>query len=190
MSANPSGFFRERLLDALTRRRADVSESTEVYLVHLLTKFVHITGDETLNPPLVQRLADALEELIRVGDGFLVDLEDHVAPAQARLGGGAPGLDGGDQHALGALETQLLRDLGGEVLDAHADLCKENGVEMPATLVIEKAEEVGSHQLSGAMMDPKGIFELFEDPEKLGMPYHAKCDYDAVYFMTSKSHIA
>ena len=67
-----------------------------------------------------------------------------------------------------------------------ADLCKEQGVEMPATLVIEKAEEVGGHQLSGAMMDPTGINELFDDPEKLGMPFHARCDYDAVYFLTSK----
>ncbi len=67
-----------------------------------------------------------------------------------------------------------------------ADLCKEQGVEMPATLVIEKAEEIGGHQLSGAMMDPTGINELFDDPEKLGMPFHARCDYDAVYFLTSK----
>ena len=67
-----------------------------------------------------------------------------------------------------------------------ADLCKERGVEMPAVLVIEKAEEVGGHQLSGAMMDPRAINELFEDPEKLGMPYHARCDYDAVYWLSKK----
>ncbi|MBW2281209.1 MAG: NAD(P)/FAD-dependent oxidoreductase, partial [Deltaproteobacteria bacterium] len=70
-----------------------------------------------------------------------------------------------------------------------ADLCKEQGVEMPATLVIEKAEEIGGHQLSGAMMDARAIDELFDDPVKEGMPFEAKCDYDAVYFLTSKRAI-
>jgi hypothetical protein len=61
LSASPSSFFRERLLHALTRRHATISESTEVYLVHLLTGFVHVTEDEALEQPLVQRLAEALE---------------------------------------------------------------------------------------------------------------------------------
>jgi hypothetical protein len=38
-----------------------ISTSTEVYLVHLLTGFVHVTADAALGQPLVQRLAEALE---------------------------------------------------------------------------------------------------------------------------------
>lgn len=61
LSADPSGFFRERLVSALGRRNVTVSEDTEVYLVHLLTGFVHVTADEAIGQPLVERLAEALE---------------------------------------------------------------------------------------------------------------------------------
>ncbi|RLB49016.1 MAG: hypothetical protein DRJ42_21965 [Deltaproteobacteria bacterium] len=61
LSADPSGFFRERLVSALGRRNVRVSEGTEVYLVHLLTGFVHVSADEALGQPLVERLAEALE---------------------------------------------------------------------------------------------------------------------------------
>ena len=33
------------------------------------------------------------------------------------------------------------------------DLCKEKGIDPPAMLVIEKASEIGEHQLSGAVMN-------------------------------------
>jgi len=61
LSANPTGFFRERLLEALTRRHVSVSESTEVYLVHLLAGFVTTSADDALERPLVEHLARALE---------------------------------------------------------------------------------------------------------------------------------
>ena len=51
-------------------------------------------------------------------------------------------------------------------------LCKEQNVEVPAILVIEKAPEVGAHQLSGAMMDPIALAELIPDFEEPGFPYH------------------
>ena len=34
-----------------------------------------------------------------------------------------------------------------------ADLCKAANVEAPAMLVIEKASDIGGHQLSGAVID-------------------------------------
>jgi hypothetical protein len=61
LSADPTGFFHERLREALERRHMNLSEPTEVYLVHLLTGFVHITADEALERPLVERMAHALE---------------------------------------------------------------------------------------------------------------------------------
>jgi electron-transferring-flavoprotein dehydrogenase len=67
-----------------------------------------------------------------------------------------------------------------------ADLCRERGVEPPAMLVIEKASELGEHQLSGAVMDPKGIAELIPDWRAKGFPIHHECTWDAMYWLTSK----
>ena len=65
-----------------------------------------------------------------------------------------------------------------------ADLCKERGVEMPAVLVIEKAEEVGGHQLSGAMMDPLALGELIPDYVEQGFPHHYQCTKDYLWVLT------
>jgi electron-transferring-flavoprotein dehydrogenase len=43
------------------------------------------------------------------------------------------------------------------------DLCKARNIEPPSMLVIEKASALGEHQLSGAVMDPRGIEELIPD---------------------------
>ena len=63
-------------------------------------------------------------------------------------------------------------------------LCQERGQELPAILVIEKAAEVGGHQLSGAMMDPLALAELIPDFEEQGFPYHYRCTEDAVWVLT------
>lgn len=60
MTGDMTGFFRDRLAVALTRRSVRVSELTEVYLVHLLASFVHASPEKALNEPLVHRMADAL----------------------------------------------------------------------------------------------------------------------------------
>ena len=65
-----------------------------------------------------------------------------------------------------------------------AQLCREQNVEMPAILVIEKGPEVGAHQLSGAMMDPLALSELIPDFEEQGFPYHYRCTKDAVWVLT------
>ena len=65
-----------------------------------------------------------------------------------------------------------------------AQLCREQNVELPAILVIEKAPEVGAHQLSGAMMDPLALSELIPDFEEQGFPYSYRCTKDAVWVLT------
>ena len=59
-----------------------------------------------------------------------------------------------DAHERERLETDLLFVGAGPATLACAiriaDLCKLRGVEPPSMLVIEKAAEVGAHQLSGA----------------------------------------
>ena len=65
------------------------------------------------------------------------------------------------------------------------DLCKEKGIEPPSMLVIEKAAELGEHQLSGAVMKPTAIEELVPDYREKGFPFHYECTKDAVYFLTA-----
>src|SRR5215510_6760038 len=64
---------------------------------------------------------------------------------------------------------------------AHPDrqLSKEN------IYVLEKAREVGQHQLSGALLDARAIRELLPDFEK-DAPLDAKVVKEAVYFLTEK----
>ena len=67
-----------------------------------------------------------------------------------------------------------------------ADLCEVQGVEPPMMLIVEKASEVGEHQLSGAVMDPRGIEELVPDYREKGFPIHHEVDWDAMYWLTSR----
>ncbi len=52
-----------------------------------------------------------------------------------------------------------------------------------AVLVLEKAEEVGLHILSGAVMDPRGIAELFPDWKERGCPIESEVRFDCVDFL-------
>jgi len=67
-----------------------------------------------------------------------------------------------------------------------ADRCRQEGLEMPAVLVIEKASEIGGHQLSGAVMDPRGIAELMPDYMERGFPLQHEVTKEYVYFFTRK----
>ncbi len=67
-----------------------------------------------------------------------------------------------------------------------ADRCNAQGLETPAMLVIEKASEIGEHQLSGAVMDPQGIRELAPKFQEQGFPIHHEVTWDAMYWMTPK----
>jgi electron-transferring-flavoprotein dehydrogenase len=50
--------------------------------------------------------------------------------------------------------------------------------------VLEKAREIGAHQLSGAVMDPRGLAELVPDWEKTA-PLEAPVTDDAAFVLTS-----
>jgi len=52
--------------------------------------------------------------------------------------------------------------------------------------VLEKADELGMHSLSGAVMDPKGLRELVPDFEKESAPLEAGVEDDAAFFFTEK----
>ncbi|HEX3377652.1 MAG TPA: electron transfer flavoprotein-ubiquinone oxidoreductase [Candidatus Acidoferrales bacterium] len=52
--------------------------------------------------------------------------------------------------------------------------------------VLEKAREIGAHQLSGAVMDPRGLAELVPDWENTA-PLESPVTDDAAYVLTSSS---
>ncbi|HYP25673.1 MAG TPA: electron transfer flavoprotein-ubiquinone oxidoreductase [Blastocatellia bacterium] len=56
--------------------------------------------------------------------------------------------------------------------------------------VIEKASEVGAHQLSGAVLDPISLRELMPDFEKEGAPFEAPVGDEKLYFLTEKGKIS
>ena len=62
-----------------------------------------------------------------------------------------------------------------------------DSVEMPEILIIEKGAYVGAHSLSGAVMDPRGILELFPDFKKDCRPAEAPVGADSVYYLTGRS---
>lgn len=64
-------------------------------------------------------------------------------------------------------------------------LVAERGAEI-SVCVLEKGSEVGAHIISGAVMDPIAMNELFPDWEKLGAPLHTKVTEDRFLFLTER----
>jgi len=60
-------------------------------------------------------------------------------------------------------------------------LAKEKGKELEVAL-IEKGAEIGSHALSGAVMNPIALKELFADYSEKGCPIEATVRNDEFYF--------
>jgi electron-transferring-flavoprotein dehydrogenase len=51
--------------------------------------------------------------------------------------------------------------------------------------VLEKSREIGSHIISGAVMDPRGLSELIPDWQTRGAPVESPVTRDDVYYLTS-----
>ena len=56
-------------------------------------------------------------------------------------------------------------------------------------LVIDKARAIGDHGISGAVMDPRSMRELFGDFLAAGCPVESEVTSDALWFMTGGGHI-
>ncbi len=67
-------------------------------------------------------------------------------------------------------------------------LCAEHGKEY-SVCVIEKGSEVGAHILSGAVMDPIAMNELFPDWQERGAPLNVPVTEDRFYVLTEANHI-
>lgn len=55
--------------------------------------------------------------------------------------------------------------------------------------VLEKAESLGEHNLSGAIVNPRAIRDLFPDVAESDLPFRMPVTRERVYFMTETSSI-
>ena len=70
-----------------------------------------------------------------------------------------------------------------QLIDAHNAAHPDSQLSKENIYVLEKAREIGAHQLSGAIMDPRGLRELVPDFEK-SAPLDTPVTGDAAYYFT------
>ena len=70
-----------------------------------------------------------------------------------------------------------------------SQLQKQAGGEPLTIALIEKAREAGSHQLSGALLDPSALAELVPDFRAKGAPLACEVSHDSVYYLTPKRQL-
>src|SRR4029077_727645 len=71
---------------------------------------------------------------------------------------------------------------------ALAQLARRGGAELSLG-VLEKAEALGEHNLSGAVVNPRALRELFPDLKDSDFPFRRPVEKEAVYLLTSGSQI-
>jgi electron-transferring-flavoprotein dehydrogenase len=72
------------------------------------------------------------------------------------------------------------------LIEAHTAAKRSPALSSENIYVLEKAREIGAHQLSGAIMDPRGLRELVPDFEKTA-PLDSPITGDAAYYFTESS---
>ena len=68
-------------------------------------------------------------------------------------------------------------------------MAKEKGLSLEVAL-IEKGAELGSHGISGAILNPIALRELMPDYLEKGLPLETTVQKDRFYYLTSKRAIA
>ena len=77
-----------------------------------------------------------------------------------------------------------------QLVQAHNASPAEKKLEGLSIAVLEKGKEIGSHGLSGAIMDPRGIDELMPDWLERGCPVDAPVGEDSFWLLTEKRKLA
>jgi electron-transferring-flavoprotein dehydrogenase len=72
------------------------------------------------------------------------------------------------------------------LIERHTAENKQPALSAENIYVLEKAREIGAHQLSGAIMDPRGLRELVPDFEK-SAPLETPVTGDAAYYFTESA---
>jgi electron-transferring-flavoprotein dehydrogenase len=74
----------------------------------------------------------------------------------------------------------------GQLVEERPDLAERLG-EVPVA-VLEKGKQPGSHELSGAVVDPRGLRRLFRGEKRPeDMPFYGEVDAEGVYFLRHNS---
>ena len=77
-----------------------------------------------------------------------------------------------------------------ELIRVHNESEAEKKLEGISIAVLEKGKEIGSHGISGAVMDPRGIAELMPDWLERGCPVESPVTADAFWYLTESGKIA
>jgi electron-transferring-flavoprotein dehydrogenase len=72
------------------------------------------------------------------------------------------------------------------LIERHTQAGKSPQLSAENVYVLEKGREIGAHQLSGAILDPRALRELVPDCEK-SAPLDTPVTGDAAYFLTAKN---
>ncbi len=72
------------------------------------------------------------------------------------------------------------------LIDAHTKAGKQPALSSENIYVLEKGRELGAHQLSGSIMDPRALRELVPDFEKTA-PLDTPVTGDAAYYFTERT---
>jgi electron-transferring-flavoprotein dehydrogenase len=72
------------------------------------------------------------------------------------------------------------------LIEKHTEAKKSPSLSAENIYVLEKGREIGAHQLSGAIMDPRGLRELVPGFEKTA-PLDTKVTGDAAYYFTESA---
>jgi electron-transferring-flavoprotein dehydrogenase len=123
-------------------------------------------GNRAIAPSAYPPPVDSVQEFVK---RQLDDEDERIDVGIAVVGGGPGGL------ACANRLMQLLAD--------EPELTERLG-EVPVA-VIEKGKACGAHNLSGAMMRPSGLAELFPDVDPSEWPTYGTVDKDSVYWMLS-----
>src|SRR5215212_5751349 len=77
-----------------------------------------------------------------------------------------------------------------QLVQAHNESGAEKKLEGLSIALLEKGKEIGSHGISGAVLDPRGIAELMPDWLERGCPIESPVTKDAFWFLTEKHKVA
>jgi electron-transferring-flavoprotein dehydrogenase len=77
-----------------------------------------------------------------------------------------------------------------ELIRIHNEGQSEKKLEGISIAVLEKGKEIGSHGISGAVMDPRGIAELMPDWLERGCPVESPVTTDAFWYLTETKKVA
>ncbi len=102
------------------------------------------------------------------------DFEREEMPVDALFVGGGPACLAGAIHLM-------------DLIEAHNETADEDSqMEEPMICLIEKGSEIGSHAISGAVLDPRALEELLPDWRDRDFPVERWVEHEEMIYLTEK----